>query len=176
MKTRLSQGLEPNDSQPKPDRENKTVFTLKTRRLTALFAAGMLALASSAHADQQSLKSACAAINPAGAKLMSALKVASEDPSVDPNGLAKVYQRATADFKAETKSVVDPVAKSRVDALSLDLQSMTNASAELAAAAEAGKSDETIHAIMVTKYHPGAQSFDRDWDVLMNTLCSGYDH
>ena len=106
---------------------------------------------------------------------MSALNAALEDSSVDATGMAKVYKTATADFDAATKSVTDPTAKSAVDAVSQDLHRMTAASTELAAAAEAGKSDEALHAITVTKFRPAADSFQHDWDVRTNALCSGYD-
>jgi hypothetical protein len=164
-----------NCRRPQTVREIHPMPTLKAGRLSLPFAIGMLAFAAGAHADQQSVQSACAAINPAGAKLRSLLNTALDDPSVDASGMLKVYQTATADFIAATKSVTNPLAKSAVDAVAQDLNRMTSASAELATAAEAGKSTEIIRAITVTQFQPAADSFQHDWDVRTNALCDSND-
>jgi len=103
---------------------------------------------------------------------MSALNAALQDPSMDNRGILKVYSTAAANFDAATKSVTEPMAKSAADAVSRDLHRLASARAEVVAASEAGKSAQIITA---TKSLPAATSFQHDWDVKVNGLCSGYD-
>jgi len=106
---------------------------------------------------------------------MSALNAALQDPSMDNRGILKVYSTAAANFDAATKSVTEPMAKSAADAVSRDLHRLASARAEVVAASEAGKSAQIIDAITATKSLPAATSFQHDWDVKVNGLCSGYD-